>query len=209
MWLFLSWQSDTKAYEQSLCLRCLCVMVRFCLSLVDMSASVCDFAGCVSVPMCRRFCLCLDRCACVCVCFVGLLSVCITVCVRAHPSHEFTSRHPQESIVNVCGPSKPAQTNGCMAHISCMRQAHTGACSQRGPPMDTSCCRLHPAPLYDAMGAQNVNIHYTFLNTGPTYYKGPPMDKSRSCLHPIPLYDSMGAQNACICYTLAHRTKIS
>ena len=83
VWLFPSWQSDTKAYEQSLCLRCLCVMVWFCLSLVDMSASVCDFAGCVSVPMCRRFCLCLDRCACVCVCFVGLHSVCITVCVCA------------------------------------------------------------------------------------------------------------------------------
>ena len=91
VWLFPSWQSDAKAYEQSLCLRCLCVMVWFCLSLVDMSASVCDFAGCVSVPMCRRFCLCLDRCACVCVCFVSLHSVCITVCVCVHIRH--TSSH--------------------------------------------------------------------------------------------------------------------
>ena len=38
VWLYAPWQSDTKACEQNLCLQCLCVLVWFCVSLVDMSA---------------------------------------------------------------------------------------------------------------------------------------------------------------------------
>ena len=169
------WGGFARVWEHSLVFACL--WVRMCFACVSILHCVCVLALVRAVQMHPDQ---TQKCACRCTalpvpdpwpCEAYVSPLCVGLydcfCRRVY---FFISR----------------ETNACMTcgHAGCARHATTRACSKRGPSADKGSIGLHPIPLYDFVGGQNVGNYYTHATQHLT-----------TIMWPIPLYDFICCQN--------------